>query len=47
MAALSYWDAYRGGWLPANLLMAQRDFFGSHTYRRIDAAGAFHTSWET
>jgi 6-phosphogluconate dehydrogenase len=47
MAALSYWDAYRSGWLPANLIMAQRDYFGSHTYRRIDSDGTFHTHWES
>jgi 6-phosphogluconate dehydrogenase len=46
MAALSYWDAYRSGWLPANLVMAQRDYFGSHTYQRTDAQGTFHTQWE-
>ena len=46
MTALSYWDAYRSGWLPANLVMAQRDYFGSHTYRRIDTEGTFHTQWE-
>jgi 6-phosphogluconate dehydrogenase len=47
MATLSYWDAYRSGWLPANLIMAQRDYFGSHTYQRIDAQGSFHTHWES
>jgi 6-phosphogluconate dehydrogenase len=46
MTALSYWDAYRSSWLPANLVMAQRDYFGSHTYQRIDAQGTFHTQWE-
>ncbi len=45
-AALSYLDAYRSAWLPANLTQAQRDYFGEHTYRRIDADGAFHTEWE-
>jgi 6-phosphogluconate dehydrogenase len=45
--ALSYIDAYRGGWLPANLIMAQRDYFGSHTYQRVDAEGTFHTRWES
>ena len=44
-SALAYWDAYRSGWLPANLIMAQRDFFGAHTYQRIDALGTFHTEW--
>lgn len=45
MTALAYWDAYRSSWLPANLIMAQRDYFGSHTYQRIDAEGSFHTKW--
>jgi 6-phosphogluconate dehydrogenase len=46
MAALSYFDSYRSAWLPANLIQAQRDFFGSHTYERIDKKGVFHTEWE-
>ncbi|MEJ2039381.1 MAG: hypothetical protein P8X55_10650, partial [Desulfosarcinaceae bacterium] len=46
MMALAYHDAYRSQWLPANLVMAQRDYFGSHTYQRIDAEGTFHTQWE-
>jgi len=46
MAALSYFDAYRSARLPANLIQAQRDFFGAHTYERLDAPGAFHTEWE-
>ena len=45
MASLSYFDAYRSAWLPANLLQAQRDFFGAHTYERIDEKGTFHTQW--
>ena len=45
-ASLSYYDAYRRMQLPANLLQAQRDYFGAHTYRRIDTEGAFHTEWE-
>jgi 6-phosphogluconate dehydrogenase len=45
MVALAYLDGYRTAWLPANLIQAQRDFFGAHTYRRIDAEGAFHTDW--
>lgn len=45
-SALSYFDAYRSVWLPANLTSAQRDFFGSHPYRRIDAEGMFHTQWK-
>jgi 6-phosphogluconate dehydrogenase len=45
-ASLAYFDAYRTARLPANLIQAQRDFFGSHTYRRIDKEGTFHTEWE-
>ncbi|MEX1095806.1 MAG: decarboxylating NADP(+)-dependent phosphogluconate dehydrogenase [Planctomycetales bacterium] len=44
-AALSYYDGYRRDRLPANLLQAQRDYFGAHTYRRIDQEGTFHTDW--
>ena len=46
MASLAYFDAFRSSWLPANLIQAQRDFFGSHTYERIDEKGTFHTEWE-
>ena len=42
-ASLSYFDTYRRDRLPANLVQAQRDFFGSHTYQRTDADGWFHT----
>jgi 6-phosphogluconate dehydrogenase len=45
-ASLAYFDAYRSEVLPANLTQAQRDYFGAHTYRRIDRPGAFHTQWE-
>jgi 6-phosphogluconate dehydrogenase len=45
MSALSYYDAYRSQRLPANLLQAQRDYFGAHGYQRIDQAGQFHTRW--
>ena len=45
MATLSYLDGYRSDWLPANLIQAQRDFFGAHTYSRIDRKGTFHTEW--
>jgi 6-phosphogluconate dehydrogenase len=45
MASLAYYDGYRLGWLPSNLLQAQRDFFGAHTYQRIDRKGDFHTQW--
>ncbi|MFP3122500.1 NADP-dependent phosphogluconate dehydrogenase [Ectobacillus funiculus] len=44
-AALSYYDSYRMATLPANLLQAQRDYFGAHTYKRIDKEGTFHTEW--
>jgi 6-phosphogluconate dehydrogenase len=43
---LSYLDAYRSDWLPANLIQAQRDYFGAHTYERINEKGTFHTEWE-
>jgi 6-phosphogluconate dehydrogenase len=46
MASLGYLDAYRSSWLPANLIQAQRDYFGAHTYERIDAKGTFHTEWK-
>jgi 6-phosphogluconate dehydrogenase len=46
MATLSYLDAYRSTWLPANLLQAQRDYFGAHRYERTDAKGTFHTEWK-
>lgn len=45
-ASLSYFDTYRRERLPANLVQAQRDFFGSHTYQRVDADGWFHTVWD-
>ena len=44
-ASLAYYDSYRSARLPANLLQAQRDFFGAHTYERIDKPGIFHTEW--
>jgi len=44
-ASLGYFDAYRSERLPANLTQAQRDYFGAHTYRRIDKEGSFHTEW--
>jgi 6-phosphogluconate dehydrogenase len=46
MVSLGYLDAYRNAWLPANLIQAQRDYFGAHTYERVDAKGTFHTEWE-
>jgi 6-phosphogluconate dehydrogenase len=46
MASLAYYDGYRSGWLPANLIQAQRDYFGAHTYERVDRKGIFHTQWD-
>jgi len=45
MSALAYYDGYRHARLPANLLQAQRDYFGAHTYERTDKPGSFHTEW--
>ena len=45
-SALAYFDAYRSARLPANLTQAQRDYFGAHTYRRVDREGSFHTEWQ-
>lgn len=45
-ASLNYYDSYRRGFLPANIIQGQRDFFGAHTYQRIDKEGTFHTNWE-
>ncbi|MDF2533218.1 MAG: hypothetical protein K0Q65_2799 [Clostridia bacterium] len=44
-SALSYFDSYRSEFLPANLLQAQRDYFGAHTYERVDMEGIFHYKW--
>ena len=44
-ASLGYFDQYRSARLPQNLLQAQRDYFGAHTYERIDQPGTFHTEW--
>lgn len=44
-SALSYFDSYRSEFLPANLLQAQRDYFGAHTYERVDKEGIFHHKW--
>jgi 6-phosphogluconate dehydrogenase len=44
-SSLAYYDSYRSARLPANLTQAQRDFFGAHTYRRVDREGVFHTEW--
>lgn len=46
MASLNYFNAYRRRLLPTNLIQAQRDFFGAHTYQRTDKEGIFHTVWE-
>jgi 6-phosphogluconate dehydrogenase len=46
-AALDYIDSYRTERLPANLIQGQRDFFGAHTYKRIDTVGTFHANWDT
>ena len=45
--SLAYYDSYRSARLPANLIQAQRDLFGAHTYERTDKAGIFHTDWES
>ena len=44
-SAIAYYDGYRSARLPANLIQAQRDFFGAHTFERVDAPGSFHASW--
>ena len=44
-ASINYYDSYRSENLPANLIQAQRDYFGAHTYERKDKAGSFHTNW--
>ena len=44
-SAIAYFDGYRSARLPANLIQAQRDFFGAHTFERIDRAGSFHAQW--
>jgi 6-phosphogluconate dehydrogenase len=45
MSALAYYDAYLSERMPTNLIQAQRDFFGAHTYQRTDKEGVFHTEW--
>jgi len=45
-SAIDFVDGYRSSRLPANMIQAQRDFFGAHTYKRIDREGVFHTKWE-
>ncbi len=44
-SSLAYYDSYRSEILPANLIQAQRDYFGAHTYERVDREGTFHTQW--
>lgn len=44
-SALAYYDSYRTERLPANLLQAQRDYFGAHTFKRVDKEGVFHHNW--
>jgi 6-phosphogluconate dehydrogenase len=46
-SALSFYDSYRRAWLPANMIQAQRDYFGAHTYERVDRPRGefFHTNW--
>ncbi|RCN84753.1 phosphogluconate dehydrogenase (NADP(+)-dependent, decarboxylating), partial [Enterococcus faecium] len=44
-SAIAYFDSYRAERLPANIIQAQRDYFGAHTYERVDKEGIFHYSW--
>jgi 6-phosphogluconate dehydrogenase len=44
-AAIAYYDSYRAETLPANLIQAQRDYFGAHTFERVDEKGSFHAEW--
>lgn len=46
-ASLDYFDSYRRAQLPANLIQAQRDYFGAHTYERVDKPGVFHSDWNS
>jgi len=45
MSTLAYYDAYLSDRMPTNLIQAQRDYFGAHTYQRVDKEGVFHTEW--
>lgn len=47
ITALTYLDAFQSSWLPVNLIQAQRDYFGAHTYERIDSKGTYHTIWNS
>ncbi len=44
-SAIAYFDGYRSAQLPANLIQAQRDLFGAHTFERVDEKGSFHADW--
>lgn len=44
--SLAYYDVYRSARIPANLIQAQRDYFGAHLYQRVDREGVFHTEWK-
>jgi 6-phosphogluconate dehydrogenase len=44
-ASLAYFDSYRSARVSANLIQAQRDYFGAHTFERIDKPGNFHAQW--
>ena len=44
-SSLAYYDSYRRERMPGNLIQAQRDYFGAHTYERVDRPGVFHTEW--
>uniref|UniRef100_A0A9I9E060 phosphogluconate dehydrogenase (NADP(+)-dependent, decarboxylating) n=1 Tax=Cucumis melo TaxID=3656 RepID=A0A9I9E060_CUCME len=44
-ASLAYFDTYRRAMPPANLVQAQRDLFGAHTYEQVDRQGSYHTEW--
>jgi len=44
-SAIAYYDSYRAARLPANIIQAQRDYFGAHTYERVDKEGTFHFDW--
>jgi 6-phosphogluconate dehydrogenase len=46
-STLAYFDAFTGEKMPVNLIQAQRDYFGAHTYERIDKPGKFHTEWKS
>jgi 6-phosphogluconate dehydrogenase len=46
MSTLGYFDAWCSEKMPTNLIQAQRDYFGAHTYQRVDKEGNFHTEWD-